>query len=144
MHIPQTTTQRLLAVADIIEQQPGRFDMENWVASGDEDQVVPTRPVLLAGLANDLDCGTTCCVAGWAIALTPRHQVLVEDWTTAGARSLGLSYMFAATLFMAIYVEHSDLANCLRALARMSEKDRRQLQHEEAVALLYNETVEGP
>lgn len=53
----QITNNNLLAARDFIAAHPERFDMRDWAQSA--------------------PCGTVCCIAGWAVALSQP----TEDWT---------------------------------------------------------------
>lgn len=83
MDLPETTTDRLLAVAQIIEEHPEKWDQGLWRG----DCMVPDQA---HGLG---ECGTTACVAGWAVTLTPKHVVLRGDYYgQMGADALGIEY----------------------------------------------------
>jgi hypothetical protein len=111
------TTELLLTVADKIEFEPERFSMSSWNSRNFIDS-----PLELAG--QEPECGTTCCVAGWAVALTPREEVPNAGWSYTGAQLLGLNYELASLLFMETTKEAPEMAACLRRLAKVPEERR--------------------
>lgn len=97
MTLPTTTTDRLRAVADIIEAHPERHDQRNWsTVQGATPRTLQGR----VGLVEDeTQCGTTCCAAGWAVVLTPADVSLEDGWRAAGADALGLNLVLADAVF---------------------------------------------
>jgi hypothetical protein len=130
--LPETTTDRLLAVADLIEFQPDHYDQEVWWADTGATNPEPYR----VANRSRIDCGTTACLAGWGVALSNWSELrsaaagVVHDdaWTRAGAAAFGLSARFAERLFSSHTHESlgdvSDVADVLRRLAKLPE-DRR-------------------
>jgi hypothetical protein len=51
----------LLEIASRIESEPEKFDMSNWFAASRQEK--------------DGTCGTTACIAGWAVALESRKSL---------------------------------------------------------------------
>lgn len=125
--LPMTTSERLRAVADTIERKPENFHMSTW-RSGYYDHPVKD----FAG--EPVECGTVCCVAGWAVALAPQVLVTEHDsWGSAGARLLGLNHQLAVGLFCFTTLETvagtaekaaSSMAACLRRLSKIPEGER--------------------
>lgn len=129
------TTERLLAVADLVGT--GRWDQNSWVTSygrNDEDTV-------LTSLRKDEElCGTTCCVAGWAVALSPPNDPTSPNippatygwwersiWREMGAEALGLSECLADKLFdcsLPNCFDDEDIAELLREIATIPEGER--------------------
>lgn len=115
--LPTTTTERLLAVADLIEARPALWDQEHWW-----DGACQIRPddVTARGY-----CNTQGCIAGWAVALTPTGQFGLLDcgWTEAGAMALGLSEALAYHLFHGnLEMSVAMMVDVLRRLAGTDER----------------------
>lgn len=97
--LPELNADMLHRVADAIEAQPENYNQNEY--------------------AEVSDCGTRCCIAGWAARLDPRldwdGEPLSRRGVTPGAvhragqRALGLSEREAAVLFDADW-HPSDLA----------------------------------
>lgn len=71
-----TPAERCRYVADLIEQHPENFDMSYFAEAADggwepEQRLARGGRLNLAGE----DCGTKCCMAGWAVAVTPADEV---------------------------------------------------------------------
>ncbi len=80
-YIPTLNVNLLLKVADTIAKHPQAFDMGDW------------------------DCGTTACIAGWALRLSGKRYGLSKDgmFSSADAASaLGLKQGDALKLFFRI------------------------------------------
>lgn len=69
---------RLLELAEVVELHPDNFDMDNWAcilvvdSHGDEymKEVSSVDEILTAFKKKEpVSCGTTACLAGWAVAL---------------------------------------------------------------------------
>ena len=72
----QTPVERCRYVADLIEAHPENFNME-WFAQ-DADGSFGTERALYAGERPAItECGTTCCIAGWAVVVTPQDEAAV-------------------------------------------------------------------
>ena len=128
--LPDNTTDRLLAVADIIEFTPERWDQGTWLIER-SDLDVTVHDIPKSAIAHGVkECGTTACVAGWAVALTPDDQMpvtVLHDWDRAGAVALGLSEDFADYLFDGSLSERLtsvEVADALRRLAKLPEGER--------------------
>lgn len=63
------------------------------------------------------DCGTTACIAGWAVYLYPQDVKRGDDWVTAGARILGLEKDLARNLFVDFNLNPKRAAKVLNGLA---------------------------
>jgi hypothetical protein len=123
--LPETTTDRLLAVADIIEHDPSKWEqMDHYYEDGDGRDDDYWEPADVAG--RPADCGTTACIAGWGIALNPNYtRLLGLSWPHAGAVSLGLRDSLAHVLFDAdLHGEPSEVAELLRHIAKVPMGDR--------------------
>lgn len=125
--LPKTTTERLLAVADLIENEPTKFDMGSF---GDKDDPVDEARNV---------CGTAACVCGWAIRMTSKATVRgiqeasaavdgsVDLFEFVGARLLGLDDELAEGLFCGFgFGLHSlgEMPGFLRNLASLPESQR--------------------
>lgn len=76
-----TPAERCLYIADLIERHPANFNMEVYFDAPDTGPF-PDRAELydmaMSGERwNHLGCGTTQCIAGWAIAVTPAIEVSI-------------------------------------------------------------------
>lgn len=121
--LPTSTTERLLMVADIIEAQPQRYRQDNWWSDGAFGLPLPD-PSTVYGRALADDCNTYACIAGWAVALTPRPK-RVTSWQEAGARALGLAAALANFLFSAHFEAPAAMvADMLRRMADVPEGER--------------------
>lgn len=130
--LPRDTTTRLRAVIEAITNEPDKFDMGYWVDGAGEsghfkqsqlDIFGEPRPASMA--ATKIDCNTTCCIAGWAVALTPKDAFPHKGncWTVYGRELLGLGPA-ADSLFAAAYLQRKQILEILQGLAEMDEHDR--------------------
>jgi hypothetical protein len=120
MNLPETTTDRLLAVADIIELEPEKWEQHHhYFHDGAEMDDDNTTPFEVAG--RETLCGTTACIAGWAIVLNPQWQKLAGlSWHDAGLLSLGLADELAMDLFdCELRGEPTEVADLLRHIAKL-------------------------
>lgn len=69
-----TPAERCRYVADLIEAHPKNFDMK-WFYSGFSGVVVFER----GDRPDPTQCGTTCCIAGWAVIVTPPDESTSTD-----------------------------------------------------------------
>jgi hypothetical protein len=118
--LPTCTTERLLAVADIIEHQPEKWEqMAHYFDDGGVGNDDNLDPADVAGLSTA--CGTTACIAGWGIVLNPDFTRLMGlGWTDAGAVSLGLRHQLAAVLFDPdLHGKPAEVADLLRHIAKV-------------------------
>lgn len=122
--LPDNTTDRLLAVADIIEFQPERWDQGTWFQDAIDIYDFPER-VIGRGFPS---CGTVGCVAGWATALTPKASLPhARTWDAAGRIALGFDWTLADAVFdgsLRMRMDHVELADVLRRLAKLDERGR--------------------
>lgn len=138
MNLPTSTTDRLLAVADIIEFHPERWNQTEWCEDthGREPSVQAA-----VGRADEMaDCGTRGCVAGWAVMLTPAGLLDLADasaWSHAGRVALGLEHDLANSLFDPCFPADAELmAELLRYIAKVPE-GRRTVEAVEAILPAY-------
>lgn len=78
-------------IADHIEIHPDQWSQETWVDNGLHGHVGP------GNVLDPYDCGTSACIAGWAVMLS--RQPIPNEWTMKGAELLGLQLSDAHTLF---------------------------------------------
>jgi hypothetical protein len=116
--LPTTTTERLLAVADLIESHPTNYYQEVWWEDND------ARPATVLG--RGYQCDTVACIAGWAVALTPADWNYAGwEWTDAGSCSLGISVGLADRLFYGNFeAPVAEVVDILRRLAKLPEGER--------------------
>jgi hypothetical protein len=125
-------------IADIIEENPERWNQDSWIDN--ETGWIDSNNSAIIYNGTEYQCGTTQCVAGWAVLLN--HEGLsedgstdgalcfnddyvisrfsCEDWISVGARVLGLSEKDAAILFQVTdieYPERFDMPRVLREIA---------------------------
>lgn len=120
--LPDNTTDRLLAVADIIEFTPERWQQQVWFNDGEESY---DFPALVIGRGSQ-ECGTVGCVAGWAVALSALTP-WGASFELAGAQALGITGYLADDLFdggLALTLDHHEMADILRRLAKLPEGGR--------------------
>jgi hypothetical protein len=145
VNLPTNSTDRLLAVADIIELEPERYDQHEWWDDGIDDVGRPTRmPWHIAGQGHA--CNTTACIAGWGVALCdvefPINQA--NPWEVAGASALGLHMGLATSLFEYGVADrlgsNAEVADVLRRLAKLPEGER---HYAEALKVLTDEQAKA-
>jgi len=125
MNLPDNTTDRLLAVADIIEFTPEKWNQGVYYygkAAYDNDD--NRSPDHVAG--REPGCGTTACMAGWGVILNPQWQRLTGlSWERAGQISLGLRRSLSYVLFDGgVEGDPADVADLLRHIAKLPESER--------------------
>jgi len=125
---------RLYQIADVIETYPERHDQDSWIENDDGEA---ESSVIYNG--EEISCGTTQCVAGWALILnngglqavdssSVSDEYIFAGNSTASAYSimhdaasiLGLSEDDAHTLFYASDIddyESFDMPRVLREIA---------------------------
>ncbi len=114
--LPQTTTERLLAVADLLESRPELWDQRTW----GEDYEREMTPQDCAQLHV---CNTVACIAGWGVRYSPVELVTDLSWSKAGAAAFGLSEDLADVLFMSTFYPPS-VPETLRQVASIKEGER--------------------
>lgn len=123
MNLSMSTSDRLRLAADIIEKEPAKFDMHHYYSKLDGRR----GPEQIAG-AKTIECGTTCCVAGWGVVLSPPSLIAgIGNWYDAGAKAFGFQDgTLAFKMFLSNFdVSSGDMAACLRALADIPVRQRR-------------------
>jgi hypothetical protein len=64
-------------VVDVIEHNPDAHDQGEWIArEGFEEDGTPAPEVIVS--ADNFPCGTTACVAGWAVLLSG-HSIRMPE-----------------------------------------------------------------
>jgi hypothetical protein len=123
-YLPTTTTERLLAVADIIEHEPEKWEQTAHYFANSETNDDYVSPKDVAG--REPLCDTTACIAGWGVVLNPDWtRVHGLSWNHAGAVSLGLRQQFANVLFAPdLRGEPAEVAELLRHIAKVPMGDR--------------------
>jgi hypothetical protein len=118
-NLPTTSTERLLAVADIIEHEPKKWEQSDHYFANEQTTDDFVEPYDVAG--RPPMCSTTACIAGWGIVLNPEFTRLHGlSWNQAGAVSLGLRQQFAHVLFDAdLHGEPAEVAELLRHIAKV-------------------------
>ena len=115
-------TDLLRRIADAIEAEPHRFDFSDWYhwsTAPDDAEVLNEAEAFARG-----ECGTTACIAGWAVYLkgeTPKYWAVEHraqallDLTTDEAKTL----FFAPSDFWASGsdISAAEAARTLRGLA---------------------------
>jgi hypothetical protein len=128
MSLPETTADRLLAVADIIDLTPDRYDQTFWFAIGDDgDPGAGTEANPPDVVGRGIKCDSVGCIAGWAVALTPRsgQNAFWRSWDVAGRHALGLTEGVSLRLFRAdLPMTAEEVADVLRRLAKLPELER--------------------
>jgi hypothetical protein len=127
MDLPETTTDRLSAVADIIDLTPERWDQTFWFATGDDEACGWTEVNPSDVIGRGFQCNSVACIAGWAVALSePSTQnAFWRSWDVAGRHALGLTHALAVLLFRAdLPLGPDEVADVLRRLAKLPDGDR--------------------
>lgn len=121
-NLKMSTGARLRLVADIIEAEPGRWYQGWWVER--RTNRAEDTPRQMAGAAKKIECGTTCCVAGWAVSLTrPSDLARTTNWTHAGSVALGLDLALGNQLFSGGIPSHTskDRKAMVKALRQLAD-----------------------
>jgi len=110
--------ERMLQLADYIEKLPEhKFEMQYWISQkvkkenylGEEYWKLDYAPTLNTDLSQSflepLDCGTACCIAGWATAIESNFKpiAIIQDGKSIEERAatwLDLNYEEERNLFM--------------------------------------------
>ena len=110
--------ERMLQLADYIENLPEhKFEMQYWISQkvqkenyiGEEYWKLDYAPTLHSDLTQillePLDCGTACCIAGWAAAIENNFKpiAIIQDGKSIEERAavwLDLNYEQERNLFM--------------------------------------------
>lgn len=58
-------------IADAIEARPEAYNQGNWISANDDLDIEPLKGFKLL---TEGACGTTACVAGWAVALNSKDK----------------------------------------------------------------------
>jgi hypothetical protein len=114
---------RILKLADIIEEHPDNFDMGDVLSDVQfpADDLAWGEAVVRQTVAADLThCGTTACIAGWAMNLWPAEVDFSKSWAINGARILGIPQADAATIFYAYDLDARQAADYLRRYVEAS------------------------
>lgn len=120
----KTSTERLLAVADIVEANDERWEQGEWSAITNYD---PTK------IHERHTCGAYGCIAGWGVAMTPKSAPIdiYTHWREAGSIALGVDASLCADLFSGYLaddlrpdVRRRRVAKALRWLATLPEEER--------------------
>ena len=108
----------MLQLADFIEKLPEhKFEMQYWISQkvkkenylGEEYWKIDYAPTIgnrfVKDLLEPLDCGTACCIAGWATAIENNFKPIAimqdeKSIETRGKEWLDLSYEQAQNLFL--------------------------------------------
>lgn len=136
-----TTADRLRLVADIIEDNPRRWEQSEWFRTETHTEygrIRTTAPSLFAyaGTGSEHWCDSVGCFAGWAATTVPKEDLVYdidgcpsESVDDLAARAFGfdesLHAVFASGAFDLADRDHEDavraVAGVLRALAELPE-----------------------
>ena len=126
-------TKMFYMIAEAIEEKPELHDQNYWFGNQETAEEPELQKEFVAG--REVWCGTTQCIAGWAIAFDQQLKgfifedqeetldVQLSDGTVLfrngqfielGAKILGLDYADASTLFTT--TSNHDWPNVLRAI----------------------------
>ena len=151
--IPTNTTDRLRAVAAAVERHPEKWDQGDFINhdKNHTEEVMPWKPVGVVG-SGVPTCGTTLCVAGWGVVLSPNDGKITDEMggEEAGAAALGFDIDLAAHIFYQVGNDEYqaeqirlDMPTVLRRLAEIPE-DKRILSNpavEEILAIFEDDYV---
>jgi len=138
----RNSTERLLAVADIVEANDGRWNQEEWAQIIYESHATEHKDVLSVNQLHT--CGSFGCIAGWSVAMHPKNFNSKTSWEEAGAKALGLSLHLAEELFAGDLggdyghgtVRNRRVAKVLRHLASLPVRERTYSQWENCERIL--------
>lgn len=94
-------------VMEQIESNPEHFEMQSFFAA--DTYKLCSREAVMKDLISESRCGTTACIAGWAITLHHKNNLLSDGFAICGPTEdaatgiLGINYDEAQRLF---YVEN--------------------------------------
>lgn len=115
---------RLRRIARMIRKHPQHFHMDSVVSTAnDQDHAYFSSAKGLVRWFKsrkrklENECGTTACIAGWAVYLYPDDVARGDDWVKAGARILGLDIDTARNLFTDFDLTPKKAANVLDGIA---------------------------
>ena len=129
--LPRSTTERLLAVADILEAAPERWEQDFWfVEERDSDRStwssgemsVDAFPAVTDAHGRGV-CGSYACIAGHAVMQTPLDVPLPGSWSEAGRVAFGLERDLGHAIFVDTYAP-ADVVGVLRLIAAIPEGQR--------------------
>lgn len=125
----------LYQIADVIETYPERHNQESWIENEDGEA---ESSVIYNG--EEISCGTTQCVAGWALVLNNKglqavdsssfsDEYIFADSNSSNSHSimldaasiLGLSEKDAHTLFYTTDIEDYDSFDMPRVLREIAD-----------------------
>lgn len=118
------STDRLLAVADIILHHPEQHDQDIWTTLTRDPAYLPD--VVLEG-----DCGTACCTAGWLAVMMPPGERCVAAvelggygrWVGVGMAAGDLSADLARLIFDGDF-DHPGVPGLLVGIAALPPGER--------------------
>lgn len=112
-------------VADHIERHPENHNQASYYSAMGQ---VDADTLVEAIRIGPMGCGTTCCVAGWAVRLASPAQVklarqnaLYYDIDLIAANLLGMDHHDAYALFMAVMTSTQNCVEILRHYANTGE-----------------------
>lgn len=114
--------ERILKVADVIEANPDHFDMLTFY--GYNGNHLYSTPHIASRLALTIDlteCGTTACIAGWAVALWGAEVDLDLSIDKNADAILGLTYDQSFSVYYGM--EHSTSDKAAAYLREMVRED---------------------
>jgi len=124
----------LYTIADIIEENNDLWDQDEWMNTDDIDYYEEPNAVIYNG--NEYVCGTTQCVAGWAVLIehggldssrtSENYWVMKDgfstnDWAESGAEILGLSTKDSLNLFYTTDIANPDAFDMPRVLRDIAD-----------------------
>ena len=142
--MPDTTTaitdphELLIAVRNVIRDNPERHDQGTWIGNVWGDTKAPAAtyrkyamapvPETPADTENPV-CGTTACVAGWAVILGETNHRILQTWglgTHIHERAMELLDLsdWQADYLFAGYLHRTDVLSYLDALIEDPYADR--------------------
>ena len=127
----------LYTIADIIEENNDFWDQDEWMNTEDIGyELSEQEPNAVIYNGNEYICGTTQCVAGWAVLIdhggldssrTSEHHWFMkdgsstDDWHESGAEILGLSTEDAEKLFYTTDIANPDAFDMPRVLRDIAD-----------------------
>lgn len=127
-------SERLSKLADTIEKHPETFSMEEWLLHTDPGEDNWSRAHRLDDFLDaplrDKSCGTTACIAGWAVHLWGKELESMDlsgsnfNACDAGKRLLHLTEDEADSLFYSTEMSHEEAVFVLREMAAGSTLER--------------------
>ena len=109
----------IIDVANMIRMHSQHFNMNSWGSKNGGEQV----DINIEDLTDPADdCGTTCCIAGWALVMAKGTLTWQDCWHDTVANQagdiLGLTEPQAHDLFHQVHLDTDEILEVLEAMVK--------------------------